>query len=223
MKLIKTAFLESWITFRKNWKQLIVFSLIFIAIGVAFSLLDERLRVNKTYTNYFSNLTNLVFSTFLSLGLIRISLRLINKKSVEYKHFFNNWRLFGKFMLASILKSLIIVSPIIILIIITSLLNIQKDVIWATGIIVVWLCIYLAVSLQFVEYLIVDKDTSIIDSLKRSIFLSKGVKIRLIVIFLMLIILNLVGLSLLLLGLIITIPVTWLVIANVYQSLAKNN
>ena len=215
MKLIKTAFLESWITFRKNWKQLIVFSLIFIAIGVAFSLLDERLRVNKTYTNYFSNLTNLVFSTFLSLGLIRISLRLINKKSVEYKHFFNNWRLFGKFMLASILKSLIIVSPIIILIIITSLLNIQKDVIWATGIIVVWLCIYLAVSLQFVEYLIVDKDTSIIDSLKRSIFLSKGVKIRLIVIFLMLIILNLVGLSLLLLGLIITIPVTWLVIAIV--------
>ncbi|MEI6498339.1 MAG: hypothetical protein WCO23_00040 [bacterium] len=221
MNQIKNAFAISWLNFKKNWKKLAIFSIIFIAISLAFMIIDEMLQNFDIYKNYLASLTSLIISTFLSLGSIRIALLFNDKKEVSFGHFFNNWKIFGKFMLASLIKSLIIILPIVILLIITASSNFQKDVAWTLGAITAGLSIFLAISFLFVDYLIVDKDLSIADAFKQSFLLTKKKTGIILMIMLLLVALNLIGLIAFIVGLVFTIPFSWLIIANIYRQFSK--
>jgi uncharacterized membrane protein len=86
--------------------------------------------------------------------------------------------------------------------------------------------IYLAVKYQFYDYLIVDKGMGPIEAIKRSGVLTEGVKWNLVLFWLALVGINILGMIALGVGLIATVPVSWLANAYVYRRLqlqAENN
>jgi uncharacterized membrane protein len=77
-----------------------------------------------------------------------------------------------------------------------------------------------SLGLGFVPYLVVDRNTGPVESLKESWHITKGNKGRLFLLILVLIGLNLVGAVLLLVGLFVTIPVTMLSMVHAYRLLS---
>ena len=78
-----------------------------------------------------------------------------------------------------------------------------------------------ALGLGFVPYVVIDRGAGPIDALKESWRITKGNKWRLLLFGLVLIGLNLVGLLALVVGLLVTVPVTWLAVTHAYRTLAS--
>ena len=77
-----------------------------------------------------------------------------------------------------------------------------------------------AVGLGFFPYLIIDRDMGPIDALKESWHISKGNKWQLFLLALATLGLNFVGFILLVVGLLVTMPVTMLAVTHAYRTLA---
>jgi hypothetical protein len=77
-----------------------------------------------------------------------------------------------------------------------------------------------AIGLGFAPYLVVDRGTGVIDALKQSWHITRGYKWRLLLFGLVLIGLNLLGLLALVVGLLVTVPITWLAVTHAYRMLA---
>jgi uncharacterized membrane protein len=78
-----------------------------------------------------------------------------------------------------------------------------------------------AVGLGFVPYVVIDRGAGPIDALKESWRITKGNKWRLFLFGLVLIGLNLLGLLALVVGVLVTVPVTWLAVTHAYRTLAS--
>lgn len=79
--------------------------------------------------------------------------------------------------------------------------------------------IYLALRFMFVPYLVIDKKLSPVDALKESSRITLGHKWQLLGLVAALIGINIVGAILLLVGLLVTIPVSMLVVVHAYRVL----
>ena len=81
--------------------------------------------------------------------------------------------------------------------------------------------IILAVGLTFVPYLIVDRGAGIVQSLQDSWRLTKGHKLQLFFLMLTLLGLNIVGLLCFIVGILVTVPITWVAVAHAYRTLSS--
>lgn len=79
-----------------------------------------------------------------------------------------------------------------------------------------------ALGLMFTSYLIVDKGRGPLEALKESWHLTKGHKLTLFLLVLALTGLNILGLLALVVGLLVTIPVSMLALVHAYRTLEKN-
>jgi len=82
--------------------------------------------------------------------------------------------------------------------------------------------IYFAIRLTYVIYFLVDQKSGPIEAVKKSWKLTKGHFFSILGLYLVLVLVNLFGLLLLFLGLLITIPVTYIANAYTYKKLSKN-
>lgn len=95
--------------------------------------------------------------------------------------------------------------------------------------IVVGLClcilpgIYLLLLCMFVKFCVIDKNLGPISALKQSAQLGAGKRWELLLFVLSLILLNVLGAIVLLVGLLVTIPVTGIATAHAYRSLSKRS
>ena len=78
-----------------------------------------------------------------------------------------------------------------------------------------------ALGLGMVPFTVIDRGAGPIDALKESWRLTKGHKGQLALLGLALLGLNLLGILALVVGLLVTVPVTWLTIAHVYRTLSE--
>lgn len=138
-----------------------------------------------------------IVTSIISMGIINICLKFVDGKKPKLKDIYYTNKLFN-FILASIIRSVIIIVGFILFII--------------PGII-------FSIKLQYSEYLIVDKGKDAVDSLKGSWELTKGVKWNLFLFGLMLGLINVLGILLFLIGLLITVPLTFVANAYVYRKL----
>jgi len=134
----------------------------------------------------------------ISMGLVKISLRFCDKEKGRFSDLFSQYRLFFKYLLASILYGLIVVGGTLLLIV--------PGIIWG-------------IKFFFYDYFVIDKGVGPIEALKRSSAITLGVKRNLFVFFLMLLGINLLGTLCLLIGLFATIPTTMVAAAFVYRRL----
>jgi uncharacterized membrane protein len=200
-----------WKTMKSNLAFFIVLLLILFMIGAIPTALNSLLQ-NATKGNEgvsgLSALTVLittilsiasqVVSFIMQIGVLKISLKFCDGEKPDFSELFKNYRLFWRFLGASLLVGLIVVGGFILLIV--------PGIIWA-------------IRYSFVNYLIVDKNCGIMESLHKSREITEGKKGGLFVFFIILGLINILGLICLGVGLFATVPTSMLALAFVYRQL----
>jgi len=143
-----------------------------------------------------------VAGVIIQIGSVKISILLSRDQEPARRELFSNGALFLKFLLGSICFGLAVIGGFILLII--------------PGII-------LMVMLNMYSYFIVDKNMGPLESLKASRALTKGVRWQLFCFGALLILFNLAGLLCFVVGLLFTIPATYIASAYVYDQLLKQD
>lgn len=148
-----------------------------------------------------ASLVGIVLSFILMLGAMTFALRAHDDiASVQLADLWNPqpiWRFAG----AEILATLIVIAGFILLIV--------------PGIIA-------SLGLAFVPYTVIDRGTGPISALQESWRITNGHKWRLFLLSLALLGLNLLGALALMVGLLVTIPITWLAVTHAYRTLAAH-
>lgn len=183
-------------------KSNVTFFLAIFVIWAFITIISQGLQASLNSENQFvaSFLVSIVMwivGSIISMGVIFITLQFVDKKKPHVKDVFYTKNLFN-FILASIMKTLIIFVGYLLLII--------------PGII-------FSIKLQYAEYLIVDKQKDAVDSLKGSWELTKGVKWNLFLFGLLLGLINILGFLALFVGLLVTVPLSMVANAYVYRKL----
>ncbi len=138
-----------------------------------------------------------VVGLFVGVGFTIITLKLAKGEHTSYSDIMPPLKLVWHYFVANILSGLLVVIGFILLIV--------------PG-------IYLLLRYSMVRYAVID-GAGITDSLRRSAQMTVGVKWHLLGFFAVLVLLNILGAILLLVGLLITIPVSMIAYAHVYQKL----
>ncbi len=196
---IKEALREGWNTFKERPCFLIGALLLITIVAGIMGFVVEQFS-GSAYIAV--NILDFAFQTVMGMGLTYITLAVYDKKSVGYGDWFAPMSLFFKYLAATILVMIAVVLGLILFII--------------PGII-------LGIGLMFTTYLIIDKNLGPIDAMKKSWHISKGYKWKLFLFTIVTIIVNILGALALLVGLLVTIPVTFMATIHIYRILLKNN
>ena len=132
--------------------------------------------------------------------MINIQLKFLEGVKPEFGDLFKFQKHFWRFLGASILYSLMVVIGLVFLIV--------------PG-------IYLALRFQYFGYCIVDRDASVIDSLRQSTRITDSVKWKLLGFGILIVLINILGFICLFIGLFATVPTTTMAMAAVYRKLLE--
>lgn len=189
-------------TAKENILFFIGLLVIWVLVTAIFSTIQETLNTNKQYLiGLLFNLFTLVIDSILSLGIINITLKFVDGQKPDFKDLYYTTKLFN-FILASLIKAVVVIVGFILLII--------------PGII-------LSIKFQFFEYFIVDKKMDAVDSLKASWKITKGVKWNLFLFGLLLALINILGFLCFIIGLVIAVPLTMVANTWVYRKLLSQS
>lgn len=181
---------SGWETFLKRPSFLIAVTAV---VGVAMMILNSFSHGNGLMT-----LLVVIIGIFVGMGLINFALKA--QKDVKSVQFADLWypQAFWSYLGAAILVGLVVVVGLILIII--------------PGII--------AISMfAFVKYIVIDKNMGPIEAMKESLRITEGHRLEILLLVLMSIVINIIGLLPLMLGLLVTVPVTILAYANAYRIL----
>lgn len=181
-----------WKRFQANIGPLISAALAIVVINLVFSLLQ------RSFLGWLFSLIGWFVSILISMGLIRIALKIVDGRPVEVADLFQRADLALPYFIASVLVGIAVAIGFALLII--------------PG-------IYLAITFGFFGYNIVDKEHGIVQSIEQSAAITRGRKGELFAYGVGLIFFNLLGLLALGVGVLVTIPVSLLATAYVYRKL----
>ena len=176
-----------------------------IIAGLIYIVPDKTadfLRKESKVLSWIVSIIGMILGIIVSLGMIKISLNFCDNLKSKVSDIFSQYRLFFRFLFAHILYTLIVLAGLILFII--------------PG-------IYWGIRFQFYEYFIIDKNSRITESLKKSWVITKGSVWNLFLLGLLLGLINVAGALLLLIGLFATIPTTMVAMAFVYRRLTSNS
>jgi uncharacterized membrane protein len=139
-----------------------------------------------------------VLTLFLEIGFLKIVLKLVDGHKAEIQELWAYPQYLLRMIGATLVYAIIVTVGLILLIV--------------PG-------IYLAIRLQFYSYYIVDKNTGAIDSLRMSWKLTEGNMINIFLFMLILLGLNILGALALLVGLLVTVPVSFIAVTLLYRKL----
>lgn len=141
-----------------------------------------------------------VLQVLISIGLLRIPLKFLDGQKAEFGDLVSGGRWFVNYLIASVLYALMVFGGLVLLIV--------------PGII-------LGIRFQFFGYLIVDKNLSATEALKKSWAMTRSSVWDLFLLGVILTLLNLAGAMALMVGLFVSVPVTILAVAFVYRKLLR--
>lgn len=167
------------------------------------SFLVSKLSEQSQLTNSLVGVFFWIIETIVSMGLIKIALEFVKNQKPKISDlytYYSEVRLFVNYIIGSFLSGIIIFIGFLLLVV--------------PGII-------LAIKLQFVSYLIIDKNLGPIEAIKKSWEITENQVWNLFLFGLLLGLINLAGVLALIIGLFWTIPTTSLATAFVYKKLAS--
>lgn len=185
---------------RKNITFFLTVFVIWAIVTIISSVIQGFLNSNKQFLlSFIFTLFMWVVNAIISMGIISIALKFTDNKKPELREIYYTKKVFN-YILASIIRNIIIIFGFVLFII--------------PGII-------FSIKLQYCEYLIVDKKLDAVDSLKESWEMTKGVKWNLFLLGLILGLINILGFLALLVGLLVTVPLSMVANAYVYRKLLR--
>ncbi|MBI5583349.1 MAG: hypothetical protein HY892_05970 [Deltaproteobacteria bacterium] len=134
------------------------------------------------------------------MGLIRISLKLVDGKQPRYRELFEDLATFGRYLVVNLLFVLLIVAGLLLLVV--------PGIVWS-------------VKYQFAPFLIVDRHPGIKEAFRKSAEITSDVKMEVFLFFLLVMGINLVGLLAFGIGIFTTLPATMIAYAFVYRKLLE--
>lgn len=191
---IKEAISFGWKKTIENVVFLSTLTLCLFVISFAFSNIKEDVLTTSLFS-----ILNLFISYFTMFTFVKIGFKIFRGEKPDVKDIFTlNWKMFGLYVIGSILSSIISVIGFILLII--------------PG-------VYLSVRLSIFAFALIDEDLKPVSALKRSMDLSKGRFWQLFWLTLVLGLLNIVGVIAFGIGVLVTVPLTALAMVYVYEKL----
>lgn len=185
-----------WDVAKKNIGFFVVAAIISLVVEGIPGALQEATKRNPV-TVLFA-LLGFFVSGVVTLGWIKISLRFCDQDKPEYGDLFSQYPLFFRYLGAAILYGLIVLGGFILLIV--------PGIIWT-------------IQFGYAFNLIVDKRVGVMESLRISSAVTRGTKWNLFVFGLVLVGINLLGALALLVGLLWTIPASFVASVYVYRKL----
>jgi hypothetical protein len=134
------------------------------------------------------------------MGLVRISLRLVDGQQPRYGELFGDLPTFWRYVAGNLLFLLIILVGLLLLVI--------PGIMWS-------------IKYQFAPFLIVDRNIGIKEAFHESAGITSGVKWELFLFFLLVLGINLLGLMAFAVGLLFTLPATMIAYTFVYRKLLE--
>jgi uncharacterized membrane protein len=196
----KEAIKFGWEIAKKKIKFFVPLLILVFGVSSLFDYLSDLAKKESFLISFLLTIIGVAFSIIFSLGLIKISLKICDGEEPKISDLFSQYPLFLKYLFASILKNLITLFGFILLII--------------PGII-------LSIRFGFFDYLIVDRNSRIVESLRKSWEITKGNAWNLFLLYILLGLINLLGFFALIVGLFWSIPTTMIAEAFVYRKLSS--
>jgi len=201
-----------WEKTKNNYEKVICVILVFIFLGIANNFIQHFGQSN--YSN--NNLSFLFLSLFVQLGLmiigviigvnfIKEGLLIVRGGEANLRRLLNYPDVFWKYIFGVILSTITIIAGLILFIV--------------PGVV-------LAIRLFFMKAVLVDTKLGPIDSIAKSLEMTKGHTKDIFLFLISIAVFNLVGLMCLVIGLLITLPVTFFAVLSLYSNFleqAKNS
>jgi len=192
---IKKAFSDSWALEKAELSKFILVAVVLLGVSLVSGLAEDQSWI-LTLLSYF-------LQVYLGIIWIIFAVRSVESKKLVFKSVFNeiNANLYFKFFVLTVLVTILVGLGTILLII--------PGIIAATG-------------LQFAGYFMIDENVSIKKSMKLSWEATKGVRLKLFWLIIVLGLVNILGMLLFGIGLLVTMPLTSLVLAHIYVDFIKH-
>lgn len=187
---------DSWELVKKNARLIALLMAAFIGYQVIQGIVQNIFR--ESVVAALISLAFTVLTLFLEIGFIKIVLKVVDGQKAEVTELWAYPQYLLRMIGASIVYGLIVVAGLILLVV--------------PG-------IYLALRLQFYSYYIIDKNAGAIDSLRMSWKVTQGNLLNIFLFELLLIGINILGALALGIGLLITIPVSFVAVTLLYRKL----
>ncbi len=187
-----------WEATKNNLGFFILLLLIAFPISAASSIIQKIFGDKVLSVNILSGALNLILSTIINIGLIRIALKSCDGQKARIADLFLSGKLFLPYLIGTILYLLIVLGGLILLIV--------PGIIWSF-------------KFGFFGYFMVEKGLEPSEALRRSALITQGAKWDLFVFWLLLLLINLAGVVALFIGLFVTLPITIIANAFVYRTL----
>ncbi|HVS79393.1 MAG TPA: DUF975 family protein, partial [Candidatus Paceibacterota bacterium] len=193
---IKESLKKGWELVKAHFGLLIGATLVYLA----FSSSGRALAGNNGHIVGWSIplfLILIVISIIIHIGYYKLYLKLVKGERVSISELFTNYSLFWRYLGGNILAGLVTMVGFILLIV--------------PG-------IYFAVKYSFTSLLVIDQDLGPVEAFKKSAELTKGIKWYLLLFWLTLIGINIVGVIVFVVGLLVTIPLSYAAYIYVYRA-----
>ena len=226
---------SSWNIMKPHLSLLILAILFIFGLNLLLSALQEEILSDIKAQSILFTIAAFLFQMGLNLGMLRISLNIINNKEVNFSQLFGSFDVLIPYILATIVLIailLIAASPGIILLLAAvsadwdSMSNLEALNNWSVIIPIILIivpAVYISVRLQFYNYFLLDEESGVIESIKRSAEISKGYVGELFLLGAVLSIIILISIIPLGLGLIISIPLSTMVTSYVFLKLKQTS
>ncbi|MBI3255655.1 MAG: DUF975 family protein [Candidatus Andersenbacteria bacterium] len=193
---IKEALAFGWATTKRNFWFLVGLMILLWAVSYVSQMLGGS---GEGLGSLLISLISWLLVAWVKLGAVRISLALVDGKPVSFGMLKVDGKSYITYIAASVLVGVMVAVGLVALII--------------PGII-------LALAFGMYSYRIVDANAGIVDSIKQSAAITRGHRWQLFGLALSMVLLNIIGALLFVIGLLVTIPVTMLAHAYVYRKLS---
>ena len=227
----RELFIQSWELFKGNFQFLInVGVLVFLVQMLIPNLLDSLFNeINLQYLIY--RLAYLLIVTGITLGITAQLIKIVRLMVIEsFSDIFNYFHKIMVSLLGSLLVALVLVTLGVIFIVLflgISSLNLESLEVIISGDEISWplsiglvgyimILTYLTLKTNFFTYFILDKNMGPIEALSESLTRTTGLEFELFIVYALLALLNLIGALLYGIGLLFTIPYSWLVVSVIY-------
>lgn len=193
----KDAILFGWHSVKERISFFALISFVLMCVSLLFS--NAATNTTSFFSSVIFDIAQVVFGTILGMGFIYISIRVVRKESYTINDLLTPAPVFWKYLGASIVYMFVVLFGLVLLIV--------PGLIWMAR-------------FSLYKYIIIDKnDITIRQAMRESAIVTKGVIGKLILFTLFIVLLNIAGFIFFVIGLIVTIPVSVIAFAYVYEKL----
>ena len=230
---------------KKNALVLIGIIITVIIISMVFSFITGLVS-SIPVVGFVVNLISIIFQLYFGVGLIKLGLAIVDGKEPEFSDIKPTWNEMVKYLISGLMLMVVFLVVFMITIGLLGMLDVikpglsilYKDILMGAdttnytkeeityAIMVFFLltipAILIYLRLQFSNYLIIDRKIEVGNAIIHSFRMTKGYLWLIVITLIGVIILNILGLIMLFIGLLFTIPMSFLVIMILYRTLDQN-